>query len=617
VPLLYNGCGISAPKEVAVDFYQGKILRIDLGAERATAEPLNMEWAERYMGGKGLLLRYMWEYVPPKVDPWAAANPIFLVSGPFAGTNVSTASRLVVGAKSPATGILNDSYVGGSFAPEMKFAGYDLIIITGKAARPTVLWIKDDDVQFIYAGEKYWGMRTSEIEEALRADLDEDAKVLSIGPAGENLVPWACLSTDQFHKAGRGGHGALFGSKNLKAVAIRGTGSVRVGDAREFLADIARIHQEHVLTDFNLWANEEGTPILVDPVNGAGALPTRNWSAGSFEGVEAINSEAFQAVKVGNRACYQCALGCRQVHDAGGVRGEGPEYETIALCGANCAIGDLDALMRFNHECDEWGLDTISTGSVVALAMDMTERGLVDFGLRFGEIEGYLAAPSLIANREGNGAYLARGTRELAIEYGVPELAIEVKNLELPGYDPRGTFGMSLAYATSDRGGCHMRSYPIADEVLEGTRPPDSLEGKAQQVISGNVANGFIGQNFSSIKFSGIWCDFWAVDPDQLCQMFRHVWKREFTEDEIMLIGERIWNLGRLLNLREGVEADTLPRKLYHIDFAFKDGPAAGKAIGEEAWEAALQEYYRLRGWDEAGRPTEDRLATLGVDVRL
>ncbi len=600
-----------------MDFYKGNVLRVDLTAGSAAVEPLNLEWAGRYMGGKGLLLRYMWECVPPKVDPWSPDNPVFLVTGPFAGTNVSTCSRLVVGAKSPATGILNDSYVGGSFAPEMKFAGYDLIIITGKAAEPVVLWIKDGSVEFVPAKDKYWGLKTSEVEAALHADLDKDAKVLSIGPAGENLIPWACLSTDQFHKAGRAGHGALFGSKNLKAVAIRGTGSVKVGDARAFLADMQRIHTEYVLTDFNLWANEEGTPILVDPVNGAGVLPTRNWSQGTFDGVGGINSEAMLKVKVGNRACYQCALGCRQVHEAGGVKTEGPEFETIALCGANCGVGDIEALMRFNHECDEWGLDTISSGSVVGLAMDLTEKGIADLGLRFGEAEGYLAAPALIAQRQGTGAELALGTRGLAAKHGVPELGMEVKNLELPGYDPRGAFGMSVAYATSDRGGCHMRAYPIADEVLEGTRPADSLEGKAEQVIKGNVANGFIGQNFSSIKFSGIWCDFWAVDPGQLCQMFKHVWKREFTEDEVMLIGERIWNLGRLFNLREGIAPDAMPRKLYAAGHALPDGPSAGKTIGEEAFWGVLQEYYRLRGWDANGVPTEAKLAEVGVDVRL
>ncbi len=583
----------------------------------ATVEPLNMDWAERYIGGKGLLLRYMWDNVPAGIDPWSPDNPVILVTGPFAGTNVSTASRLVVGAKSPVTGTLDDSYVGGSFAPEMKFAGYDLIIIVGKSPEPVVVWVKDDKVEFVPAGGRYWGLKTSALEAALRQDLDKDAKVLSIGPAGENVVPWACLSTDQFHKAGRGGHGALFGSKNLKAVAIRGTGSVQVGDARAFLTDMARIHREHVLTDFNLWANEEGTPILVDPVNGAGALPTRNWSAGTFEGADGINSEAFQKVKVANRACYQCAIACRQVHEAGGVKSEGPEYETIALCGANCGVSDIDDLMRFNQGCDEWGLDTISSGSVVGLAMDMTERGVADFGMRFGEGEGYLAAPELIATRNGAGAELALGARALAAKYGVPELAMEAKNLELPGYDPRGAFGMSLSYATSDRGGCHMRSYPVADEILEGTRPADSLEGKAEQVIKGNVDNGFIGQNFSSVKFSGIYCDFWAVNPDQLCQMFKHVWKRDFSEDEIMLIGERIWNLGRLFNLREGVEPDSLPVKLYAPEYAFQSGPSAGKAIGGQELADALQEYYRLRGWDERGVPTEAKLAEVGVDVRV
>ena len=268
-----------------MDFYQGRVLRVDLTRSHGDVEPLNMDWAERYLGGKGLLLRYMWEYVPAGSRPLVAGQPGLPGHRPLRGHQRQHRSRLVVGAKSPTTGILDDSYVGGSFAPEMKFAGYDLDHHhVAPPPRPTVLWIKDGKVEFLPA-EEYWGMKTSEVEAALRRDLDPQAKVLSIGPAGENLVPWACLSTDQFHKAGRGGHGALFGSKNLKAVAVRGTGSVTVGDARAFLADMVRMHKEYVLTDANLWANEEGTPILVDPMDGAGAIPTRNWSAGSFEEV--------------------------------------------------------------------------------------------------------------------------------------------------------------------------------------------------------------------------------------------------------------------------------------------------------------------------------------------
>ena len=273
--------------------------------------------------------------------------------------------------------------------------------------------------------------------------------------------------------------------------------------------------------------------------------------------------------------------------------------------------------MRFNQECDEWGLDTISSGSVVALAMDMTERGISDFGVRFGEPAGYVAMPELIATKQGAGAELALGSRKLAAKYGVPELAMEVKNLELPGYDPRGAFGMSISYATSDRGGCHMRTYSVGDEILAGTVPADTLDGKVAQAINGRVSDGFIGQNFSSIKFSGIWCDFWAVTPEQLSQVLTHVWPGEWTEDEIMQTGERIWNLGRLFNLREGVEPDSLPKKLYDASGAFADGPSAGKFIGAESFAQGLADYYRLRGWDDKGVPTEAKLAEIGVDVRL
>jgi aldehyde:ferredoxin oxidoreductase len=603
-----------------LDFYTGNVLWIDLTAKSTRVEPLNMEWAERYIGGKGLLLRYMWEYVPPKVHPMAPENPVFLMTGPFAGTNVSTASRLVIGAKSPATGILNDSYVGGSFAPEMKFAGYDAIIITGKADELTVVTIKNDTVTFL-PGKRYAGMVTSDVESSLRNDFDKDAKVLSIGPAGEKLIPWACVSTDQYHKAGRGGHGTLWGGKNLKAIAIRGTGSVSVGDGKAFLADMKRIHDEFVLTDDNLWAHEEGTPVLVDLVNGAGAMPTRNWSEGFFAGAENLNSESFQKIREKKRACYQCAIACRNFHgtkfQGEEVRGEGPEYETIALLGANCGIDDIDALMKSNELCDELGMDTISTGAVIGLAMDLTEKGIADFGVRFGETDSYAKLVSLIANKEGVGAELAMGVRALCKKYNVPELSMEAKNLEMPGYDPRGSFGMSIAYSTSDRGGCHMRTYPVGDEILSGDMAADTMDGKVERILDGNIANGFIGQNFSSIKFCGIWCDFWAVTPEQISQMLKHVWKKDFSDAEIMQFGERAWNLGRLFNLREGVEPDTLPKSLYAESGAHTSGPSAGKAIGEAQFAASTQKYYSLRGWDANGVPSEAKLAELGVDVRL
>jgi aldehyde:ferredoxin oxidoreductase len=338
-----------------------------------------------------------------------------------------------------------------------------------------------------------------------------------------------------------------------------------------------------------------------------------------FEGAEKINSEAFQKIRLKKRACYQCSIGCRNFHGttfAGKeVRGEGPEYETIALCGANCGIDDIDALMKFNELCDEYGLDTISAGSTTALAMDMTEKGIHDFGLRFGEVDGYVKVPELISSRQGIGAELAEGSRALAAKYGCPELAIHVKGLEVPGYDPRGSFGSAISYATSDRGGCHMRAFPPGDELAAGTMPADTMEGKVEQIVRGDSANGFIGQNFSSVKFSGIWCDFWAVNPEQLSLVFAPLYGREVTEDEVMQIGERIWNLARLFNLREGVEKDDLPAKLYQV--AHTEGPSAGKVVGDDLFQESLKKYYSLRGWDENGTPTEAKLAELGVDVRL
>ena len=583
-----------------MDFYRGKVLRIDLDSEEIQVEDLDSSWAALYIGGKGLLFRYLLEEMTPGTDPWSSENPLIIATGPFAGTSVATASRIVVGCKSPATGAILDSYAGGSFGAALKFAGYDLIIVKGRARQPTAVWIQDDVVRLLSA-QKYWGMTTSRIEASLREDLDAGITVLSTGPAGERCIPWACISVDRSHKAGRGGAGALMGAKNLKAIAVMGTGTVTVGDARTFQEDVRILHEQHVFTEENSWAYEEGTPVLVDAINDAGLLPTRNWSAARFAGAASINSEAFRRLRINKRSCYQCGVACRNVHSVGGTVGEGPEFETIALCGANCGIGDAEALVRFNYECDEQGLDTISTGAVVALAMDLAEKGIHDFGLRFGQTEGYLQAPAAIAGRDGVGSELALGVRALAARYGRPDLAMEVKNLELPGYDPRGAFGMSLAYATSDRGACHRRSFTVMDEILTGALPPDSLSDKAAYVIEA--------QHSWSVRSTGVFCDFIFGDCTPVATLMGHVWGREVTVDELMLVGERIWNLGRLFNVREGFTTrdDSLPALLLET----QPTDSTAKPIGAKPFLRSLQEYYMLRGWDEAGVPTKAKLRTL------
>jgi aldehyde:ferredoxin oxidoreductase len=591
-----------------VDFYTGRVLRLDMTALTATVEPLDEGWARLYVGGKGLLLRYLFAELAPGTDALAPENPLILATGPFAGTLAATCSRLAVGCKSPATGTLLDSYVGGSFAPELKYAGYDLVVVTGRAPHPVLVLVEDDRVEFLPAEDRFWGLETAALEQSVREEMGPWHKVLSTGPAGERLVPFACLSTDQYHKAGRGGAGAVMGSKNLKAVVVRGTGAVSAGDAAAFTRDLLELQDSRVLTADNAWTYEEGTPYLVDLVNAAGALPTRNWRSGQFEGADRIDSAQLLDVRTKIRACTQCPLACRQVHRFGEHVCEGPEFETLGLCGANCGIGDLATIAAFNRACDELGLDTMSTGAVVALAMDLCERGAADYGLAFGDAAGYLAAPGLIARREGWGAELALGARDLAALKGRPELAPHIKGLELPSYDPRGTFGMGLGYATSDRGACHMRAFTAADDILGGEAPADSLEGKPALTVEQ--------QDFSALAWTGVWCANMFIDTGFIGVHFRHLWGREASHDELMEVGARIWNLGRLLNLREGFsrEHDRLP---VILDVPHPDGVAAGKTVGAEEFRGALDEYYRVRGWDAEGVPTEETLAKLSLDVRV
>ncbi len=590
-----------------MDFYTGRVLRLDLSALRATVEPLDRDWARLYVGGKGLLLRYLFQELAPGTDALSPANPLILATGPFAGTAAATCSRLAVGCKSPATGTLLDSYVGGSLAPELKYAGYDAVVITGRAPYPVLVLVEDDRVDFMRAEGRFWGLDTAALEQKVREEMGPWHKVLSTGPAGEHLVPFACLSTDQYHKAGRGGAGAVMGSKNLKAVVVRGTGAVTVGDAASFIADVLSLQNERVLTPDNAWTWEEGTPYLVELVNAAGALPTRNWRTGQFGQAGAIQSSELLAVRTRIRACTQCPLACRQVHVFDEEVCEGPEFETLGLCGANCGVGDLATIAAFNRSCDELGLDTISTGAVVGLAMDLCEKGAADYGLAFGDVAGYLAAPGLIAHREGWGAELALGARDLAALRGRPDLAPHIKGLELPAYDPRGSFGMGLGYATSDRGACHMRAFTAADDILGGEAPPDSLEGKPALTVEQ--------QDFSAAAWTGVWCANLYIDTDFLGAHFRHLWGRETSHEELMALGARIWNLGRLVNLREGFarEDDRLPVVL---GVPHPDGAAAGRTVGDEEFQRALGEYYRLRGWDADGVPTEETLTRLSLDVR-
>ncbi|MEW6243143.1 MAG: aldehyde ferredoxin oxidoreductase family protein [Bacillota bacterium] len=583
--------------------YAGKVLFIDLTSGTSRTEELNREWARLYFGGKGLGVKYFASLTGPGIDALSPDNKVVLMTGPLAGTIAPCSGRLSVTTKSPASGTILECGVGGTVGPEIKFAGYDGIVIEGRSDAPVYAVIDDDKVTLHPAGD-LWGRGCHDTELVLKERLGEEFRIVSIGQAGENLVPMACLTSELYRQAGRGGIGAVFGSKHLKALCVRGTKPVRVPNIAEFMKVVGELMREDCLTDTNLWARTDGTPLLVEASNSAGILPTRNFQDGVFEGFKAINSESVRNVRQRKNACFACTLACGNYVRAGEAVVEGPEYETLALAGSNCGISDLEAVIRFNAACDDLGLDTISAGNVVAFAMELTEKGIHDFGMRFGEIRPYLEAPALIANREGIGADLALGVRHVAGKYGGREFAMEVKGLEIPGYEPRGAWGMGLAYATSDRGACHMRAWPVADEAY-GNIDPFTIEGKAALVIGG--------QHYNAIKFSMILCDFWAISLENMARVASVATGRHVTAWELERAGERIYNTTRLFNVRAGFRraADTLPDRIFKE--ALKTGRAAGRIYPKGEFDRMLSEYYALRGWDEEGVPTPAKLEELEI----
>jgi len=583
-----------------MNLYAGQVLHVDLTRREIQCKPTNKEWMQSYVGAWGLAARYYCDAVDPTVDPLGEENAIVIMTGPLCGTLAPTASRLCLVSKSPHTNTIFETNIGGAFGPELKFAGYDGIVITGGAERPVYVRIEDDKVS-IENAETLWGKGIFETEKLLSEAVGYGVKSLSIGPAGENLVTYACIGSEAYRQMGRGGAGALFGSKNLKAVAVKGTGGVQVADMGVFWDKVNLHKATNLLTEDNLWAKHTGTPMLMDVTNEMGIHPTRNFTAGVNPGHHALDSEAMHAIKIGDRACASCPLGCGNFTSINGVQVEGPEYETLCLGGSNCEINDLEQVMRFNRLCDDLGIDTMSCGGTIGLAMGLTEAGVHDFGLRFGQAEDYLTVLSEIANLSTQrGEDLALGAARLAAKYGASAEAAHVKGLEIPAYDPRGSYGMGLAYATSERGACHLRAFSIfADD-------PFKLETLTREVIDA--------QNSNAVKWSMCFCDFWGtVDTSIMADLLTAGFGRQVSAEDLYRAGERIWNLVRLFNLKAGFTAadDTLPDKI--TKQALKGGPHEGRVLSTEDFEQMKALYYRLRGWDAEGRPEEEKLRDLGL----
>lgn len=585
--------------------WTGRALVVDLTRGSVRSRPLDPDISRAFLGGRGLGSRLLWDLVGPDVAPLSPENVLIFATGPLTATGVQTSNRFSVTTKSPLTGTILDANSGGYWGMRFKRTGYDALIVQGRAKTPVYLELVSGSTR-INDARSLWGFTVSQTTEHL--GQGKQRSVLCIGPAGENLVHMAAIMNDGSRSLARGGPGAVMGSKNLKAIVVQGDEGVRIEDKEGFkfvVYEAGKHLKANPLTSQAL--PEFGTAIIMNVVNSIGALPTRNFQASQFEDAEAISGETLTGtLLVKKAACWACPIACTRVTRTARNEGEGPEYETIWAFGAQCGINDLVAIAEANYLCNDLGLDTISVGSTIGCAMELAERGHLPSTLRFGRVDLLHQTIEDIAYRRDLGDELADGSRCFATKYGAPELSMSVKGLELPGYDPRGMQGQGLLYATSNRGGCHMRGNMLGPEVLGLPRLVDrfAVQGKA-----GIVA---VHQNLAAVIDSLVLCKFsnLAVSEEYYARALSAVTGHSYTVTDLLQIGERIWNLERLYNLREGFTraSDTLPRRL--LEEPVPQGPSQGQVV---QLEPMLDEYYQFRGWDEDGVLTCRKLEELGL----
>ena len=593
--------------------YNGKILRVNLKAKTIKTETLNEELAKKYIGGRGLGTKIMMDEVDPQVDALSPENKLLIVTGPMTGNPVATGGRYMVVTKSPLSGTIASSNSGGRWGAELKFAGYDLIIFEDKADEPVYLNIEDDKVELLSA-EDLWGTTVSVTTKKLEEKHVKGAKVLTIGPAGENLSKIAAVINDEDRAAGRSGVGAVMGSKNLKAIVVKGSGKPAVFDDAKLKevnkSQLSKI-KENGVTGQGL--PTYGTAVLVNILNELGSLPTNNFLLSQFGKAEEISGEALaEKYLIKNTACYRCPIACGRYVKMEAGEGGGPEYETLWAFGSDCGISDLKAIIEANYWCNEMGLDTISAGATIAAAIELKEKGhikddeLDGLKLEFGNATDIMEWTKRMGYRQGLGNKMAEGSYRLTEGYGVPELSMTVKKLELPAYDPRGIQGQGLQYATTNRGGCHVRGYLISPEILGIPEQLDRFATEGKE----NWAKTY--QDLTAVIDSLGICLFtsFALKAPDYADMCNVITGSEHTAESILAAGDRIWNLEKMFNLKAGIDSsqDTLPKRL--LDDPIAEGPSQG-------WITKLDEmlpkYYQVRGWSAEGIPTEEKLKSLGL----
>jgi aldehyde:ferredoxin oxidoreductase len=618
--------------------FAGKWLDVNLTRGTLQAREMSTSLAERFLGGNGLGTQMLWDEVGPNVDPLGPDNLLILAAGPLVGTLMPNSCRMEAVAKSPLTGIYGDANAGGFFGPELKFAGWDAVVVRGQAARPVYLAVAGDRAELRDASE-LWGLTTARTEAAIRQSWGDAAvKVACIGPAGERLVRFASIQVTSQRSLGRCGLGAVMGSKNLKAVAVRGQGPVRVADPARCHDLAVSFHQRLRGNPIYKAVSAHGTPGIVSLMDPLGRFPTRNFQMGSFPDVDRINAEALEArAFVRHLACFGCPIGCDKLHVLPDGRFAGTalrsvEYETLNAMGANVWNADLDAILKANRLCDDLGMDTISAGRTISFAMELWQEEILtldDTGglwLEWGNSDVVLRLLEQIATREGLGDLLAEGVRHAAevIGRGADKYAMHVKGMEIAAQDGRAQRSMGLAHATSSRGADHLKAFPVIDE----TGYPDEARRRYGEAYLPEMAQPLAtrhkpflvkdGEDFGAVVDSVGMCKsggtfvlaelYW---PD-LAQALEATTGIEMPIERLKQIGERIYNLQRCYNALHGITRadDRLPRRFTHEPSP--SGNAAGQVID---LEPMLDEYYQLRGWGSfTGWPSAARLHELGLD---
>jgi len=607
--------------------YAGKLLRVDLSKGETKREPLSEELARTYLGGRGFAARILYDELKPGIDPLGPDNKIVFATGVLTGTPAPVGNRSLVASKSPLTGIWGDAAFGGWFGGDLKKAGFDAVIVEGTSDRPVYLWINDGQAE-IRGASHLWGQETGPAQEAILREVGK-AKVLGIGPGGENLVRYASAISELRFCAGRSGMGSVMGSKKLKAIAVKGTKPIAVASREKLIAFTKQINKEirdsasiATLTRYGTWNN-------LTPLQRFGILPTKNFQAGVIEGGERLESEAMvEAILTDRQTCPHCPIFCRRVvkmekpYKLSGSYG-GPQYETVAGLGSLVMNTNPAAIAKAHELCNRYGIDTMSTGECIAWAMECWERG-IDLGrpLPWGDVETIFTLIEEIAYRRGVGALLADGVRQAAAKVGrgSEAWALHVKGFEMAFHDPRGKKGMGLAYATANRGACHLQT--VHEDALEAGGPfPElgldtamsrkQLDGKAYLVKITQDYFGTLGDTLGICKFpTNAWRPY---TPTRVAQAVALVTGWDINLGELLTAGERIFNLCRMFNVREGISRadDALPSRLGE---PLPEGASAGETVSAEDLEKLLEEYYKLRGWDGNGIPTPETLVRLGLE---